>query len=72
MPYDGGHNDPAIVALRTRQVKNFFTVTLLSAGMARILMGDEVGRTRGAGVGDECDGEPAIVRGPEACRIGYR
>ena len=32
--------------LRTRQVKNFFTVTLLSAGMPMMLMGDEVRRTQ--------------------------
>jgi len=32
--------------LRTRQVKNFFTVTMLSAGMPMMLMGDEVRRTQ--------------------------
>jgi len=44
---EGPTDDPAIDALRTRQVKNFFTVTLLSAGMPMILMGDEVRRTQG-------------------------
>jgi isoamylase len=32
--------------LRNRQVKNFLTVTLFSAGMPMILMGDEVRRTQ--------------------------
>jgi glycogen operon protein len=44
---EGPTNDPAIDILRTRQVKNFFTATLLSAGMPMILMGDEVRRTQG-------------------------
>jgi len=44
---EGPSDDPAIEKLRTRQVKNFFTVTLLSAGMPMILMGDEVRRTQG-------------------------
>jgi isoamylase len=44
---EGPTDDPAIDALRTRQVKNFLTVTLLSAGMPMILMGDEVRRTQG-------------------------
>jgi isoamylase len=44
---EGPTEDPAIDALRTRQVKNFFTVTMLSAGMPMMLMGDEVRRTQG-------------------------
>ncbi len=43
---EGPTDDPAVEALRARQVKNFFTVTLLSAGMPMILMGDEVRRTQ--------------------------
>jgi len=35
-----------VEALRNRQVKNFFTVTLLSVGLPMILMGDEVRRTQ--------------------------
>ncbi len=38
--------ETAIEALRNRQVKNFFTVTLLSLGVPMILMGDEVRRTQ--------------------------
>ena len=43
---EGATEQPAIEKLRTRQVKNFFTVTLLSAGMPMMLMGDEVRRTQ--------------------------
>jgi isoamylase len=44
---EGATEDPAVDELRTRQVKNFFTVTMLSAGMPMMLMGDEVRRTQG-------------------------
>ena len=44
---EGPTDDPAIDKLRTRQVKNFFTVTMLSGGMPMMLMGDEVRRTQG-------------------------
>jgi len=44
---EGPTEDPAVDKLRTRQMKNFFTVTMLSAGMPMMLMGDEVGRTQG-------------------------
>jgi glycogen operon protein len=44
---EGPTEDPAVDTLRTRQVKNFLTVTMLSAGMPMILMGDEVRRTQG-------------------------
>ncbi len=44
---EGPTEDLAIDKLRTRQVKNFFTVTMLSVGMPMMLMGDEVRRTQG-------------------------
>src|SRR6266446_5014732 len=44
---EGPTEDPGIDRLRTRQVKNFFTVTMLSAGMPMMVMGDEVRRTQG-------------------------
>lgn len=44
---EGPSDDPAIEALRSRQVKNFFALTMLSAGAPMILMGDEVRRTQG-------------------------
>ena len=43
---EGPSNDPEIERLRNRQVKNFFTVTMLSLGLPMFLMGDEVRRTQ--------------------------
>ena len=43
---EGPSDDPAVEKLRNRQVKNFLTITMLSAGMPMILMGDEVRRTQ--------------------------
>src|SRR5262249_39070509 len=44
---EGPTDDPDIERLRSRQVKNFLTLTMLSFGMPMILMGDEVRRTQG-------------------------
>jgi glycogen operon protein len=43
---EGPTDDPAIEALRERQIKNFLTLTLMSLGTPMILMGDEVRRTQ--------------------------
>ncbi len=43
---EGSTTDPEIEQLRTRQVKNFMTVTLLSVGLPMFLMGDEVRQTQ--------------------------
>ena len=43
---EGATDDSTVEKLRTRQVKNFFTVTMLSAGLPMMLMGDEVRRTQ--------------------------
>jgi isoamylase len=43
---EGPTDDPLVEKLRNRQVKNFFTVTMLSVGMPMILMGDELRRTQ--------------------------
>jgi isoamylase len=43
---EGPTNDPAIERLRSRQVKNFMTVTLMSLGLPMFVMGDEVRRTQ--------------------------
>jgi glycogen operon protein len=43
---EGPTHDPAIEALRNRQVKNLLTLALLSAGTPMLLMGDEVRRTQ--------------------------
>jgi glycogen operon protein len=44
---EGPTDDPAIEALRNRQVKNFLVTTMLSVGVPMILMGDEVRHTQG-------------------------
>jgi glycogen operon protein len=43
---EGPTDDPEIERLRNRQVKNFFTITLLAIGAPMLLMGDEVRRTQ--------------------------
>src|SRR5262249_29337179 len=43
---EGPTDDPGVEALRDRQVKNFFTLTLLAVGTPMLLMGDEVRRTQ--------------------------
>jgi isoamylase len=44
--FESFDDDPAVEKLRNRQVKNFLAVTMLSAGMPMILMGDEARRTQ--------------------------
>ncbi|MCI0685032.1 MAG: glycogen debranching protein GlgX [Gemmataceae bacterium] len=44
---EGPTDDPAIEALRNRQVKNFLTVTTLALGVPMILMGDELRQSQG-------------------------
>jgi glycogen operon protein len=44
---EGPTSDPEVERLRSRQVKNFLTVTLLATGTPMLLMGDEVRRTQG-------------------------
>jgi glycogen operon protein len=44
---EGPTDDPHVEALRSRQVKNFLTVLLMSAGTPMLLMGDEVRRSQG-------------------------
>jgi isoamylase len=43
---EGPTTDPAIEALRNRQVKNFLAIEMLAAGTPMLLMGDEVRRTQ--------------------------
>ncbi|MGV9713625.1 glycogen debranching protein GlgX [Gordonia sp. NPDC003424] len=44
---EGPTDDPAVEELRTRQIKNFLTLTLMAAGLPMLVMGDEVRRTQG-------------------------
>ena len=43
---EGPSDDPAVEALRERQVRNALAITMLSLGLPMILMGDEVRRTQ--------------------------
>src|SRR5215467_8694609 len=43
---EGASNDPEVVALRARQVRNLLVSLLLSQGVPMILAGDEIGRTQ--------------------------
>jgi glycogen operon protein len=43
---EGPTDDPAIEALRNRQIKNFLTLQLLAMGTPMLLMGDEARRTQ--------------------------
>ncbi|MGE0490511.1 MAG: glycogen debranching protein GlgX [Vulcanimicrobiota bacterium] len=43
---EGPSDDPEVEALRNRQVKNFFTINLLSVGVPMLLAGDEFRRTQ--------------------------
>jgi isoamylase len=43
---EGPTDDPVIERLRNRQVKNFLTVVMLSAGVPMFVMGDEVRRSQ--------------------------
>ena len=43
---EGPSNDSEIEKLRSRQVKNFFTATVLSVGVPMFVMGDEVRRSQ--------------------------
>jgi isoamylase len=55
---EGPTDDPAIEALRNRQVKNFIALNLLAAGAPMLLMGDEVRRTQRGNNNAYCqDGE---------------
>ncbi len=43
---EGPTNDPAILALRERQKRNFLATLFLSQGVQMLLAGDEIGRTQ--------------------------
>ncbi|MBK9387481.1 MAG: glycogen debranching protein GlgX [Planctomycetes bacterium] len=43
---EGPSEDPAVEALRARQIRNFLAATLLSLGVPMLLMGDEMRRTQ--------------------------
>ncbi|MFH8786429.1 glycogen debranching protein GlgX [Streptomyces roseoverticillatus] len=44
---EGPADDPAVLALRRRQLRNLLTTLLLSTGVPMLVAGDEMGRTQG-------------------------
>jgi isoamylase len=44
--WEGSTDDPGILALRHRQIKNAFALLIVSQGVPMMLMGDEVGQTQ--------------------------
>src|SRR5438874_3346998 len=44
---EGPSDDPALEALRRRQIRNALTILLLSRGVPMLLAGDEIRRTQG-------------------------
>src|SRR5258707_8110479 len=55
---EGPTNDPQILALRQRQIKNFLAILLLSQGVPMLLMGDEVQRSQQGNNNAYCQNNP--------------
>ncbi len=51
---EGPTDDPAVLALRARQQRNFLATLLLSQGVPMLLSGDELGRTQGGNNNGYC------------------
>jgi isoamylase len=55
---EGPTDDPAVVALRERQQRNFITTLMLSQGVPMLLHGDEMGRTQNGNNNVYCQDNP--------------
>jgi glycogen operon protein len=55
---EGDTDDPAVLALRRRQAKNFLTVLMLSQGIPMLAAGDEFLRTAGGNNNTWCQDNP--------------
>ncbi|GGN12772.1 glycogen operon protein [Actinoplanes campanulatus] len=55
---EGPTDDPGVLALRTRQIKNFAVLLLLSRGVPMITAGDEVARTQQGNNNAYCQDNP--------------
>ncbi len=63
---EGPTDDPAILALRTRQQRNLLATLLLSQGVPLLLAGDELGHTQGGNNNAYChDDETSWLRWPD-------
>jgi isoamylase len=77
---EGQTDDPAVLALRARQQRNFLSTLLLSQGVPMLLAGDEFGRTQGGNNNAYCQdngtswlhwpAEPAVATSFETDRQG--
>jgi glycogen operon protein len=56
---EGPTDDPAVLALRDRQKRNFLATLLLSLGTPMLQMGDECGRSQGGNNNAYCQDRPA-------------
>ncbi len=57
---EGPTDDPNILALRQRQMRNFFTTLLLAQGTPMLLMGDEIARTQQGNNNAYCQEGPLV------------
>jgi glycogen operon protein len=55
---EGPSDDPEIVALRQRQMRNFLTLLMLSSGTPMLAMGDEICRSQGGNNNAYCQDNP--------------
>lgn len=55
---EGATDDPAVEALRERQIRNFATLLMLSQGVPMFVMGDEVRRSQGGNNNAWCQDNP--------------
>ncbi|MEV0774174.1 glycogen debranching protein GlgX [Streptomyces sp. NPDC050433] len=63
---EGATDDPQVLELRDRQVRNFIATLMLSQGVPMLSHGDEFGRTQGGNNNAYCqDNEVAWVHWPE-------
>ena len=51
---EGESDDPAVQALRARQMKNFLSLLLVSQGVPMLTMGDEIGHSKGGNNNSYC------------------
>ncbi len=64
---EGPTDDPEILALRSRQQRNFLVTLLLSQGVPMLLGGDEIGRTQGGSNNAWCQDNPISWFDWETC-----
>jgi isoamylase len=57
---EGPTDDPAVEAVRNRQVKNLLTATIVSLGVPMFVMGDEVRRTQGGNNNAYCRDDETV------------